>query len=219
MELDDLRKRVAGEEFDYQMLMDVLREYDRPRDKIRALLKKKSIIRVKKGLYVFGETLARRPYSRETLANLIYGPSYISLDYALHYHNLIPERVESITSCTTGRGRHFLTPVGRFSYRQIPAAAYALGIDQVEIDSGRSFLVAVPEKALADKLAADRGTAITNPEDLRNYLTGHLRINLTDLGGMKADLLAKIAAAYRSRKIRWLSQLISELVKGKNRHE
>src|SRR5580704_17214208 len=140
MELDELRRRVAGEEFDYQMLMDVLREYVRPRDKIRALIKKKSIIRVKKGLYVFGETLARRPFSREVLANLIYGPSYISLDYALHYHGLIPERVETITCCTPGRGRQFSTPVGRFSYHQIPTKAYALGIDQVEIESGRFFL-------------------------------------------------------------------------------
>lgn len=219
MELDDLRRRVAGEEFDYQMLMDVLWEYDRPRDKIRALLKKKSIVRIKKGLYVFGETLARRPYSREVLANLIYGPSYISLDYALHYHGLIPERVESITSCTRGRGREFMTPIGRFSYRQVPAAAYALGIDQVEIDLGRSFLMAVPEKALADKLIADRGTAITSPTDLKTYLVHYLRIDLTELAGMKSNLMARIATAYRSRKIRWLSQLIPEPAKGKIRDE
>jgi len=219
MELDDLRRRVVGEEFDYQMLTDVLREYDRPRDKIRALLKKKSIIRVKKGLYVFGETLARRPYSREVLANLIYGPSYISLDYALHYHGLIPERVESITSCTPGRGRQFSTPVGRFSYRQIPAKSYTLGIDQVEIDEGRSFLIAVPEKALADKLAADRGTAIRSPADLLEYLVQHLRIDPTGLVGMKADLVMRIALTYRSRKIRWLSQLIRESAKEKIRHE
>jgi predicted transcriptional regulator of viral defense system len=216
MELDDLRKRVAGEEFDYQMLMDVLRAYDRPRDKIRTLLKKKSIIRVKKGLYVFGETLARRPFSREVLANLIYGPSYISLDYALHYHGLIPERVETITSCTTCRGRAFSTPVGRFSYRQIPAAAYALGIDQVKIDQDRSFLIALPEKALADKLYADRGSAIGSLADLKTYLVRHLRIDLAELAGMKADLLARIATAYRSRKIRWLSLLVRPPEKGKS---
>jgi len=219
MELDDLRKRVAGEEFDYQMLMDILREYDRPRDKIRSLLKKKSIIRVKKGLYIFGETLAKRPFSREVLANLIYGPSYISLEYALHYHGLIPERVETITSCTTGRGRAFFTPVGRFSYRQIPDPAYALGIDHVELEPERSFLVAVPEKALADKLVADRGTVITSPDELRQYLARHLRVDLSRLAGMKVPLLAKIAAAYRSRKIQWLSQLIPVPAKGKTRHE
>jgi hypothetical protein len=36
------------------------------------------------GIYVFGERYRRSPFSREVLANMIYGPSYISLDYALH---------------------------------------------------------------------------------------------------------------------------------------
>lgn len=46
--MEELRKRIAGEEFDYQALLDGLREYDCPRDKITALLKKGMIIRVKK---------------------------------------------------------------------------------------------------------------------------------------------------------------------------
>ena len=41
------------------------------------------IVRVKKGLYVFGLDYRRGAWSREVLANLIYGPSYVSLDYAL----------------------------------------------------------------------------------------------------------------------------------------
>ena len=134
MEIDDLRKRVNGEEFDYQMVMDVLHDYHKPRAKIGAWLKNKTLLRVKKGLYVFGEAVAKRPYSREILANLIYGPSYISLDYALHYYGLIPERVETVTSCTLGRGRLFSTPVGRFLYRHIPKDAYAQGIDRIDLD-------------------------------------------------------------------------------------
>lgn len=106
----ELRRNIAGEEFDYQVLLDSLRDYKRPRDRITELLKKKEIIRVKKGIYVFGEKYARRPFSREILANMIYGPSYISLDYALHYFGLIPERVEAVTSVTTKRSRRFSTP-------------------------------------------------------------------------------------------------------------
>jgi predicted transcriptional regulator of viral defense system len=112
--IEELRKKVAGEEFDYQVLMDVLRDYEHPRDKITAMLRQGVIIRVKKGIYVFGEKYSRGPFSREVLANMIYGPSYVSLDYALHYHGLIPERVEAVTSVTSGRGRRFSTPVGLF---------------------------------------------------------------------------------------------------------
>ena len=48
--IEELKARVAGEEFDYRILIDALREYERPRDKITALLRQGTIIRVKKGI-------------------------------------------------------------------------------------------------------------------------------------------------------------------------
>ena len=44
-----LRNQIAHEEFDYQMLLDGLRDYEHPRDKITDLLKKGIILRIKKG--------------------------------------------------------------------------------------------------------------------------------------------------------------------------
>ena len=76
---------------------------------------------MKKGLYVFGENNRQRPYSREILANLMYGPSYISLEYALQHYGLIPERVEALTSVTVGRSRNIMMPFAAhgFAYRLI----------------------------------------------------------------------------------------------------
>jgi hypothetical protein len=88
---DDLRSRIDGGEFDYLALMNALREYARPRDKITALLRRGEIVRVKKGIYVFGEGSGAQPFSREVLANLLFGPSYISLDSAL-YHTTVSSR-------------------------------------------------------------------------------------------------------------------------------
>ena len=62
---DDLRSKITTEELDYQALMDGLRGYDRPRDKITDLLRQGAIIRIKKGIYVFGERYRRLPFSRE----------------------------------------------------------------------------------------------------------------------------------------------------------
>jgi hypothetical protein len=42
-------------------------------------------IRVKKGLYLFGSDYRKGPYSPEIMANKIYGPSYVSREYALAY--------------------------------------------------------------------------------------------------------------------------------------
>jgi hypothetical protein len=71
---------------------------------------------------------------------------------------LFPERFEAVTSLTVSRGRRFSTPVGLFIYHSVPMRAYQIGLDQIELDGGRSFLIAIPEKALADKIQADRGT-------------------------------------------------------------
>ncbi len=217
--IEDLRKKIAGEEFDYQSLLDGLREYNRPRDKITALLQRRAIFRVKKGIYVFGEKYSRRPFSREILANMIYGPSYVSLDYALHYHGLIPERVEAVTSVTCGRGRRFSTPVGLFIYRVVPMRAYQIGIDQIEIEGGRSFLIATPEKALADKIHDDRGTGIRTQAEMRGYLLNNLRIDPERLGKLDTETIAIIADRCRSRKIRLLSNFVHRLQREESLHE
>jgi len=208
---EELRSKITSEEFDYQALLDDLREYDRPRDKITDLLRQGAIIRIKKGIYVFGERYRRLPYSREVLANMIYGPSYISLDYALHYYGMIPERVEAVTSVTCSRGRRFSTPVGLFIYRGISMNAYQIGIDQVVLDGGHTFLIAVPEKALSDKIHDDRGTGVRTLTEMRTYLLDNLRIDPERLEKLNADMLSLIADRYRSRKIRLLSTLILKL--------
>jgi hypothetical protein len=206
-----LRRQIPHEEFDYQTLMGGLKDYARPRDKISDLIRKGSIIRVKKGLYVFGDEYRRRPYSREILANLIYGPSYISLEYALQHYRLIPERVEAVTSVTTGRSRKFSTPVGLFSYSMISLEAFQVGMDRVEIGDGRGFLMATPDKALADKLYIERGSGIQTQKELRVYLEENLRVDPSGLQGLRPEVLDVIAQRYRSRKVRLLSALVRRM--------
>ncbi|WP_026842964.1 type IV toxin-antitoxin system AbiEi family antitoxin domain-containing protein [Citrifermentans bremense] len=201
---------IPFEEFDYQMLLDALQEYRQPRMKINRLLADVIIVRIKKGLYIFGESTRRRPFSREILANLCYGPSYISLQYALHYHGLTPERVETVTSVTTGRSRAFSTPVGQFSYRTISLEAFPAGMGQYDLADGRHFLMATPEKALADTIVADRGTGIVNVKEMREYLAG-LRVDQSVLKDLDRKLLANIAQRYRSRRLRFLCDLVGWL--------
>lgn len=209
--IETIRNKIEHEEFDYQTLLVCLKEYARPRDKISALLKKGFIIRIKKGLYIFGDEYRRRPYFREILANLIYGPSYLSLDFALQRYGLIPERVEALTSVTTGRSRKFFTPVGLFTYRKIPLEAFRIGMDRVEINDGRAFLMATPEKAMADKLYDSRGAGIQTQKKLSAFLEDNLRIDPVALRDLNSTDLDAIASRYRSKKIRLLSDLIKRV--------
>jgi len=196
----DLRQQIGREEFDYPALISSLSGYANPRDKVTRLLRRGDIIRVKKGLYVFGEALRRRPFSREVLANLIYGPSFISLDSALSFHGMIPERVDTVTSVTTKRPKAFITPVGSFIYRRTPRAYFHLGMDRVE-GGDVAFLIAVPERALADKIRDDRGHALRNESDVARYLFDDLRIDREAFARLDSGFLATIAAAAGSRKI------------------
>ena len=216
--IEELRKKIPGEEFDYPALLDGLKEYRRPRDKITDLLRQGAILRVKKGIYVFGERYARRPFSREVLANMIYGPSYLSFEYALHFYGLIPERVETMTSAAMGRSRRFSTPIGLFAYRQIPAKAYPVGIDQVELDEGRHFLMALPEKALADQVYGERGWEFRTATEVREYLLANLRIDREGLQKLNIQSLDRVAGHYESRKVNVLRDLVRRLAGGGERN-
>ncbi|HKL25829.1 MAG TPA: hypothetical protein VJ910_06340 [Desulfuromonadales bacterium] len=212
--VESLRKTIPREEFDYQVLLDALQNYAQPRKKINDLLTKGVIVRVKKGLYVFGDDYRNKPYSREILANLIYGPSCVSLEYALHHYGLIPERVEAVTSVTTKRPKEFQTPVGLFQYRNVPEAGFHVGLQRVELNDGRAYLMASPEKALADKFRNDRGLHIRTRKACLNYLESSLRIEPGDLATLDVALLDKIATAYESKRIHLLVDLVKYLQKG-----
>ena len=208
---ETLRELVPFEEFDYQTLVNALSHYARPRNKISDLLRLQHIIRVKKGLYIFGPKYRKEPYSREVLANLIYGPSYISLEYALAYYGLIPECVETVTSISSGRSKRFLTPIGLFTYNNVSLPSFQIAVNRIETDNSRSFLIALPEKALADKIRFERSGGLSTQKQLRDYLCESLRIEANDLRQLDTDLLRSIAGLYRSRRIKLLSDLIRRL--------
>jgi predicted transcriptional regulator of viral defense system len=203
--------RFEQEEFDYQTLIDALKEYARPRDKITDLIRKGVIVRIKKGLYVLGQGYAQRPYSKELLANLIYGPSYISLDWALRHYDMIPERVEAVTSVTTGRSRRFVTPAGLFIYRNIPLTAFRYGMTQMETEDGKTFLIASAAKALCDKIRDDRGIGMRSIKEMQRYLTTELRMDESALAALDPSQIEKIANGYQSAKLRLLKKYLDRL--------
>jgi len=202
--------QMPRDEFDHQALLAALADYRSPRDRITKLLRRGEIIRVKKGLYVFGSGHRRGVVSKELLANLIHGPSYVSLEYALAYHGLIPERVETVTSVTLTRARAFDTPVGRFTYQRIPLTAFRAGVARVDAGRDRFFLMAVAEKALADKIQCDK-VALNSQKAVREYLIQDLRIEESGLSALDPDRFDDYAERYGSRKIKLLAKVVRRL--------
>lgn len=84
------------------------------------------------------------------IANRIYAPSYVSLEMALSYYNLIPESVYIVTSVSTRRTYSFSTDIGTFSYRNIRANAF-FGYNIIK-NKDKYYKIACPEKAVLDFL-------------------------------------------------------------------
>jgi hypothetical protein len=209
----DIQARYPGSELDYVGLKSLLADnYAYPRDKITQLLEAEVLIRVKKGLYVFGRKYALQPHSKEILANLIYGPSAVSLHYALSYYQLIPEQVITVTSITTKPGKEFKTPIGYFTYSYLSSRKYDIGLIQTALEGGRFTLMATPEKALADILVLRKTKLILqNEKDLEEYLFANLRIDLSPLKTFNSNLMQEIAYCYQNRNVDLLYAYVKRL--------
>ncbi len=201
MNILQLRKAIGREEFDHTLLSSALSSYLAVDQKINELLKSGTIDRVKKGLYVFGPESRQAPICKESLANLIYGPSCISMEYALSFHGLIPERVETITSVTPKRDKEFNTPVGRFTYRYLNAAKYPHGIEQQWIDKLHPILIASPEKALCDYVVLNDVPEFTITSSAKAFLLQDLRIGQESWARFDVKKLLRLNAHYNSQNI------------------
>jgi predicted transcriptional regulator of viral defense system len=155
------------------------------------------IIRIKKGLYVPGQ-LQDMHIQKKTLANLIYGPSYISLDSALSYWGLIPERVEEITSVTSKRNKLFTTPLGVFSYRYLATSKFNIAVDLIVVEQV-SFLIATKEKAICDKLYFSHN--LSTQTELLAYIEQDLRIDFGEILSLRRTVLRELKQRFNHANV------------------
>ena len=191
---------------DYTAVMDALKDYKRPRDKVTTLLRNGILIRVKKGLYILNsDDLSNIPI-KEVLANLIYGPSYISLQYALYKHGLIPEYAIHVSSVTFKKTKKYHTPVGDFMYRSVPKSYYVRGVVLRTNEPDMSYLIASPEKAIMDICYFT--TYLRTTRDVRNLLFKDIRIDKSDIRNLDFDMLTSIVEVSGSKKLRLCKEAI-----------
>jgi hypothetical protein len=73
--------------------------------------------------------------------------------------------------------------------------------------------MAIPEKALADRVMTERGGGLSTQKGLLNFLNDNLRIDSETLRSLDSARLLAFAAAYRSRRLKALAGLIGRLRK------
>lgn len=206
-----LRKKIPTPVFTHEQLNYLLSPtVSNVNAKISYMVKKGELIRLKKGIYLLGDDYQKEPVDMISVANILYTPSYVSYEYALSYYGLIPERVYEVTSASLRGKKSFETKLGRFSYRPVPLQVYAIGVDWLYDSVNGGKLIATPEKALCDKVRSDKGMGRLSQEKLALYLEYDLRMEWEGLLSLDSDLIANIAAAYRSSNLKNISKLIAK---------
>ena len=109
------------------------------------------IIKLKKGIYQLNDADRKLNPGIEFIANQLYGPSYVSLEFALQAYGLIPEAVFELTSVTTKKTMRIRNKRGNFTYQHIKPQAFR-GFKQRKGPSGFTHFIAEPEKAVVDFL-------------------------------------------------------------------
>ena len=179
-----------------------------PSEKIRALEKDGQLIRLKRGLYVVSSEVSGKPVNACLCANHIYGPSYVSQQWALRWYGLIPERVYTMTSVTTKRTRMFENSLGRFTYEQVKSEYFAIGVNGVEED-GITFMMASREKALCDLILHDTYLPQQSVKGLWQYLEEDIRFDVDELATFDVSIIEACAKSGRKENI--LNNLIKIL--------
>ncbi len=175
-------------------------DYSNKNSKISRDIKNKKLFKIITGLY---ETNQNTP--GYLLAGSIYGPSYISFEYALSFYGLIPERVNTITCATFDKKKkkQYNTDFGVFTYRDIPNLAYP---EEIILKTEReySYQIATPEKALCDKLYTL--SPISNYQALENMLFNDLRIDEDEFKKLNYSKIEKLSNLYHSTNVNLLAK-------------
>jgi len=200
-----------------ETLDEVLKGYRRPGDKVSEWLRQGALQPLRRGLYITGASLRSRAVCLPLVANHLYGPSCVSLDFALAWHGLIPEGVADVTSVTPRPSHRLSNALGRFSYHHLPMPYYAVGQELGVSDDGLSFLIASPVKALCDRLVLSRRLPLLSTAAMRQWLLEDLRLDAELLGQLDlADIHACLVTGYKRRQLGSLLAVLEALQKEMN---
>ncbi|MCD4781133.1 MAG: hypothetical protein K8S27_11395 [Candidatus Omnitrophica bacterium] len=169
-------------------------ELQNNRNQLNRWVKDDLIIRLKRGVYLLNERDRKVSPDVAYIANYLFEPSYVSLEYALSFYGLIPEETKDITSITTRKTMKIQNDLGTFVYQRIKPEAFRGFIKMGPFEAG--FLMAEPEKALVDFLYLRSGEI---QKDARPQLERSYRLqNLDELSKEKMMMFGRI---FHSKKL------------------
>ena len=212
MDFRKMIKEYAEAPISRHLILEVLKDYQRPNDKISELLKSKALIAIRRGLYIIGPKLDFPTPEPFLIANHLRGPSYVSLEAALSYWNMIPERAYEISSVSLKTSKLYKTSVGRFSYQQLKTPYYSYGIKNIKYSAKQTMLIASQEKALCDKVVLTSKINLRSIKQTKEFLMDDLRIDYEVLKSLDTKIMELwIKNAPKKSSLKMLIKTLIEL--------
>lgn len=183
---------------DAAYILASLEKFKNPKARLALLVKKGEYIPLKRGLY---ETNPKAP--AYALAGALYGPSYISFEWALSYYGLIPERVHAYTSATykKNKTKEYQNAFGFYSYRDVPKAVYPHGLI-LKKEQDYNWIIASPEKAVLDTLCIK--PPVEKKSDIPELLFDDLRIDEDEFHRLNINVIFELAPLYKRKNADFL---------------
>ncbi len=113
------------------------------------------VVELRRGLYALADPYRSEPLHGPAAAGAICRPSYLSLQWALSWYGVVPEKGGVFTSVTTRERRSFRNTLGVYTYRTVkPEMFFGYVTERIMSADVR---IATPEKALVDLWYLSRG--------------------------------------------------------------
>lgn len=193
--------------FQHFVLLSKFGDVSHPEQKIKYLSAQGKISQIQRGWYI--DNSLSSSYSKFHIANLLYGPSYVSGLSALSYLGWIADKTYTVQSIVFKRGKILDTEIGRFQYSKIKREAFSLGLTRVKMSENTYCLMANPTKALYDYLIFTPNLHFTGKDDLFEFLEVNLRFDVDRLDDLDLDLVLNLSKlGIKERQTNILYQLL-----------
>ncbi|HEX7855066.1 MAG TPA: hypothetical protein VF503_15360 [Sphingobium sp.] len=193
-------RKLAGRVFDERQLGEAIggsaaRRYGL----VNRALKDGSLVRIKRGTYLLGNSYRSEPVHPFAVAQALLPGGYVSFETALAYHGWIPETVYTTASVSPGRKTlEFDTlAMGRFTFQPLAIHEYRflLSVERHKLGALVAF-VASPLRALLDLVALRK-----QRWDGLGWLTNGLRIDEHLLLSLKHREFGSLRPVYKHKVV------------------
>jgi predicted transcriptional regulator of viral defense system len=160
------------------------------------------LVQLRRGVYTLAPAWRKVEPHPFLVANAMQRGSYVSLQSALAYYDLIPEHVPIVTSVGPGRPETLRNALGTYGFAHLARGLY-FGYSHIEVSPGQLAFVASPEKALLDLVH------LTPGGESQAYLQ---ELRLQNLGTLSIKALQEMAQQSNKPKLIRASRNVVQLL-------